>query len=550
MQQLMRAIKPREIMGGDASIAKIKNRVGKVKAAAAVAPVTPPADAHTTATVQPGMKKRKNKDSSSTAPATSTAEQAAVAAAAATPHVHTTSADVVHPSGSSQSAGNKKRRKSELTPVVATPQVPVPGSESTKQQQQQQQKSTAPTAQAPASAQALTEPSSAKKQTSKRARQQAGTGSSKEEAAGAAQQTQQEQPSRPAPVQIDSRPLHNETLNGSFKQEKQQIKQQIQQQKARDDAAAAAAAAAAAEAAEATAATAAVVAAAMKSSSRSGQQAAKIAVEAAATPRKAKGQEKAAAVLERQLTQQQQQLLRSKEKGSGGGSLLDKMRARLQGGHFRFLNESLYTCSGSDALQMMQETPELFQQYHDGFQQQTLGWPSQPVDEAIAWLKSKPPTWKVADFGCGDAKLGATVKQAVHSFDLVATAPGVIACNMATVPLADGSVDAAVFSLALMGTDYGLFLQEASRVLNAKGYLWIAEVRSRFTAAGEKEDFRPFLSCLQKLGLTLQSKDADANKMFVVLVLRKVAAPTPPKSGKPTAKLSWPKLKACMYKKR
>ena len=49
--------------------------------------------------------------------------------------------------------------------------------------------------------------------------------------------------------------------------------------------------------------------------------------------------------------------------------------------------------------------------------------------------------------------------QTVHSFDLVAGAPGVVACNMAAVPLGDTSVDAAIFCLALMGTDYGAFLQ-------------------------------------------------------------------------------------------
>jgi ribosomal RNA-processing protein 8 len=51
--------------------------------------------------------------------------------------------------------------------------------------------------------------------------------------------------------------------------------------------------------------------------------------------------------------------------------------------------------------------------------------------------------------------------QAVHGFDLVATAPRVTACNMADVPLGDGSVDAAIFCLALMGTDYGAFLRVA-----------------------------------------------------------------------------------------
>ena len=55
--------------------------------------------------------------------------------------------------------------------------------------------------------------------------------------------------------------------------------------------------------------------------------------------------------------------------------------------------------------------------------------------------------------------------QEVHSFDLVSTAPGVVACNMAAVPLDDASIDAAVFCLALMGTDYGSFLQVLHDVL-------------------------------------------------------------------------------------
>lgn len=72
-----------------------------------------------------------------------------------------------------------------------------------------------------------------------------------------------------------------------------------------------------------------------------------------------------------------------------------------------------------------------------GFREQTQHWPVQPIDLAIAWLKKKSPTWVVADFGCGDARLGGSVPQAVHSLDLVATVPGVTACNMAHTPLGD-----------------------------------------------------------------------------------------------------------------
>lgn len=57
------------------------------------------------------------------------------------------------------------------------------------------------------------------------------------------------------------------------------------------------------------------------------------------------------------------------------------------------------------------------------------------MDAIITRLQQLPASFKVADFGCGDAELAATVTQPVSSFDLVATTPGTIACNMAHVPL-------------------------------------------------------------------------------------------------------------------
>lgn len=60
-------------------------------------------------------------------------------------------------------------------------------------------------------------------------------------------------------------------------------------------------------------------------------------------------------------------------------------------------------------------------------------------------------------------------------------------------------MDVAVFCLALMGTDYGSFLQEAARVLRSGGWLWIAEVRSRFVDAKGREDVRPMLQALKQV---------------------------------------------------
>lgn len=223
-------------------------------------------------------------------------------------------------------------------------------------------------------------------------------------------------------------------------------------------------------------------------------------------------------------------------------SVLDKAAAQLAGGRFRWLNEALYTRDGSGAWALLSGEPAMFAEYHEGFRKQTAAWPRQPLDECIAWLRRCPTTWAVADFGCGDARLAAAAPQAtVHSFDLVAAAPGVVACDMCAVPLPDGAVQAAVFCLSLMGTDYGLALAEAHRVLAPRGALWIAEVRSRFEGAQGGVD--AFVRALAALGFTLRSRD-ESDTMFAVLRLVKADAPG---SAKPPR---WPALKACEYKRR
>ena len=141
--------------------------------------------------------------------------------------------------------------------------------------------------------------------------------------------------------------------------------------------------------------------------------------------------------------------------------------------------------------------------------------------------------------GCGDAELAASVPQRVHSFDLVAANPRVTACDIAHLPLADGSLDVAVFCLALMGANYADFLREAHRVLRARGVLMIAEVRSRI------EDMGAWLGLLRGLGFELRARD-ESNTHFVLLELRKSATA----AGKPPCELDPVPLKACVYKKR
>ena len=239
---------------------------------------------------------------------------------------------------------------------------------------------------------------------------------------------------------------------------------------------------------------------------------------------------------------------------------LDRFRERLAAGAFRSLNESLYTRPGAASLAEFAASPDLFAQYHAGFRAAVAKWPSSPLDAATAFVRTLPPRSCVVDFGCGEAGLAAAVcaHARVTSLDLVAVAPGVIACDMARTPLPSSTADAAIFCLALMGTDYPAALAEAARVLKPGGWLWIAEVRSRFvaplpsssSAVTSKDDVRPFVKAVCGLGFASVSVDAG-NAMFVVLMFRKHSAKGggegPAKHARPPP---FPELKPCTYKRR
>lgn len=149
--------------------------------------------------------------------------------------------------------------------------------------------------------------------------------------------------------------------------------------------------------------------------------------------------------------------------------LQEQMKKTLAGGKFRFLNEQLYTTTGEEAFDLFQSKPELFDEYHEGFRSQVELWPQNPVDIFISQLRPMSKDTVIADLGCGDAQISAELpKHNVLSFDLVAKNERVTACDIAHLPLADNSVDVAIFCLSLMGTDFLKFLKEAYRVLKPK----------------------------------------------------------------------------------
>ncbi len=290
------------------------------------------------------------------------------------------------------------------------------------------------------------------------------------------------------------------------------------------------------------------------------------------------------------------------------------MRSKLTSARFRHLNQTLYTTPSTTSISLFEQNPSMFADYHAGFRQQVSVWPSNPVDGYISILKIRGAVRRpgsahgkgkkakktsedsegglqplprtdgvciVADLGCGDARLamelnksGVTKKFKLKtlSFDLQSENKEVTKADIACLPLENGSVDIAIFCLALMGTNWIDFIEEAWRVLHWKGELWVAEIKSRFGRIGGTEkrvehsvgnkkklpskadkkaqetedenaelavevdgvesgkgetDVSAFLEVMRKRGFVLQSEGAVdlSNKMFVKMGFVKALTP-------------------------
>ncbi len=60
--------------------------------------------------------------------------------------------------------------------------------------------------------------------------------------------------------------------------------------------------------------------------------------------------------------------------------LQEQFRDQLSGSRFRVLNEELYTSSSQETYQKFTANPQLFTQYHEGYQRQVKMWPVNPVN--------------------------------------------------------------------------------------------------------------------------------------------------------------------------
>jgi superfamily II DNA or RNA helicase len=160
------------------------------------------------------------------------------------------------------------------------------------------------------------------------------------------------------------------------------------------------------------------------------------------------------------------------------------------------------------------DNPESWFRYHSLRKQRMSEWDEIPYEYIATKIRNK--NHKIVDFGCGENLFRHCVPHnEVIAFDHVAFDETVIACDVKDISqyVSDETIDVAVFSLALWGTNYKDYIKEAHRVLNYGGVIHIAEPAKYYQTAEEETEL---IDLITESGFTIVGSVEKRGKFIYI----------------------------------
>ena len=152
------------------------------------------------------------------------------------------------------------------------------------------------------------------------------------------------------------------------------------------------------------------------------------------------------------------------------------------------LHKEYKTKNSQNLNTYFKENPEKWEEYHKVSKQNEESFPKEeiPRNKMIKYLEDLPGKKKkiIADMGCGFAEINQHFKDKsrfeFHNFDHYSDNDMVVSRDIKNTGLDDYSVDIAILSLAMWGSNCKEYLEEAYRILDTGGTLLIAEAYKRW----------------------------------------------------------------------
>jgi superfamily II DNA or RNA helicase len=165
--------------------------------------------------------------------------------------------------------------------------------------------------------------------------------------------------------------------------------------------------------------------------------------------------------------------------------LFEKNKNQL--GDFSEMNQRWSVTKSENTHNRLSNNPSEWYYYHTLYSEKRKTWSEIPYIE-IAKKINVRPDWIVGDFGCGENLLSKEITNKVYAFDHIAIDNSVYSCDIKNVPIEDNVLDAAVFSLSLMGSNYTDYFKEAYRTLKIYGNIFVCEPAKKWE--GREDDLK------------------------------------------------------------
>jgi ubiquinone/menaquinone biosynthesis C-methylase UbiE len=207
-----------------------------------------------------------------------------------------------------------------------------------------------------------------------------------------------------------------------------------------------------------------------------------------------------------------------------------KQRTKSQ---MEILHQRYKTLSSTSLNKIFSDDSDLWNKYHKMSEQNEESFPQEgiPRNRIIEELEKQKTkrTKTVVDMGCGRAQISKhfidkkDTRFQFINYDHVSSDETVIACDISKVPLEDNSVEIAILSLAMWGSNCESYISEAHRILESNGLLYIMEATKRWSEKDENhnliegEEGGKLKKKLEENGFQITSSKIEKFSMFICI---------------------------------
>ena len=210
-----------------------------------------------------------------------------------------------------------------------------------------------------------------------------------------------------------------------------------------------------------------------------------------------------------------------------------KERKEIIKSEISVLHQKYKTMKSSNIQSEFRVNPEKWHHYHQISEENEKSYPEEDIPrnriiQELSKIKTKR-TKMVIDMGCGKAHISeyfASDKRFQFiNYDHIACNSSVTTCDISNIPLDEDSVEICILSLAMWGSNCKEYIQEANRILESNGKLYIIEATKRWSEQDNQGNILPekeackLKALLEENGFQIVEKSIEKFCLFVCIKL-------------------------------